>query len=191
MLDVLTLARYAVFTIFALSALAAVGSWLVRTRRISPFSQFGRSLRSATDPIVRPVERRLVRMGGNPVHAGWWLMVVIAAAGVIFLSVLGWALNTFHIAASAAERGPRATLALVVQLLYNVLFYALIVRVIASWLGFFRYSRWMRPVHVLTDWLIGPISRVVPPMGMFDVSPILALLVLWALKSLLLAGLGF
>lgn len=190
MLDVLTVARYTVFTMFAVSALAAVGSWLVRTRRISPFSALGRGLRSATDPIVRPVEKRLVRMGGNPVHAGWWLVVVVAVGGVIFLSLLGWALNTLHIVAWAAERGPRAALALVVEVAYNVLFYALIVRVIASWLGFFRYSRWMRPVYALSDWLIVPIRRVVPPVGMFDVSPLVALVVLWGLRYILLAGLA-
>jgi YggT family protein len=188
--DTLTVARYAVFTIFALAALAALGSWLVRTRRVSPFSSFGRGLRSATDPIVGPVERRLVRMGGNPVHAGWWLVVVIAVGGVIFLSLLGWALNTFHIVAWAAERGPRAILALVVELAYKVLFYALIVRVIASWLGVFRYSGWMRPVYALTDWLIVPIRRVVPPFGMFDLSPLVALVVLWGLRYILLAGLA-
>ena len=191
MLDVLTIARYAVFTLFAVSALAALGSWLVRTRRISPFSALGRTLRSATDPIVRPVETRLVRMGGNPVHAGWWLVVLVAAGGVIFISVLGWALNTFQVVAFAAQSGPRATLGLVVNLLYQVLFYALVVRVIASWLGFFRYSRWMRPVYALTDWLVVPIQRVVPPVGMFDISPLVALLVLWALRYLLLMALAF
>jgi len=191
MLDSLAVARYAVFGIFALSVLVAAGSWLVRTRKISPFSAFGRGLRSATDPIVRPVERRLVRMGGNPVNAGWWLVVLVAVGGVILLSVLGWALNTFHIVTWAAEQGPRATLALVVELTYKVLFYAVIARIIASWLGYFRYARWMRPVYVLTDWLIVPIQRVVPPVGMFDVSPLVALLVLWGLKSVLLAGLGF
>lgn len=189
MLDVLTVARYAVFTLFAVSALAALGSWLVRTRRISPFSQFGRSVRSATDPIVRPVEKRLVRMGGNPVHAGWWLVVVVAAGGVIFISLLGWALNTFHVVSWAAERGPGATLGLAVELGYNVFFYAVIIRIISSWLGLFRYNRWMRPVYALTDWLIEPIRRVVPPVGMFDLSPLVALVVLWGLKSILLAGL--
>ena len=189
-MDSLTVARYAVFGIFAVSVVVAAGSWLVRTRKISPFSALGRGLRAATDPIVRPVETRLVRMGGNPVHAGWWLVVVVAAGGVIFISVLGWALTTFPIVASAAQSGPRDTLALMVLLLYKVLFYALVIRVIASWLGFFRYSRWMRPVYALTEWLIRPISRVVPPMGMFDISPIVAMLVLWILKSMLLAGLG-
>ena len=188
--DVLTVARYAVFGIFALSAFAALGSWLVRTRRVSPFGRFGRGLRSTTDPIVRPVEARLVRMGGNPVHAGWWLVVLVAVGGVVFLSLLGWFLNTFHTVRWAAERGPRTMLALLITLAYNVLVFALIARVIASWFGAFRYSRWMRPAYLLTDWVVEPIRRFVPPLGPFDVSPLLAWLVLWALKTVLLTGLA-
>ena len=190
MLDVLTVARYAVFGLFALGALAALGSWAVRTRRISPFSALGRGLRSATDPIVGPVETRLVRMGGNPVHAGWWLVVLVAVGGVVFLSLLGWFLNTFQTARWAAERGPRTMLALLITLAYNVLIFALIARVIASWFGAFRYSRWMRPAYLLTDWVVEPIRRFVPPLGPFDVSPLLAWLVLWALKTVLLTGLA-
>src|SRR2546422_3803247 len=70
--------RYTVFGLVVLAALVALGSWLVRTRRVSPFGVFGRTLRSVTDPIMRPVERRLVRMGGNPGHAGGWLVVLTA-----------------------------------------------------------------------------------------------------------------
>ncbi len=189
MLDTLTIARYVVFGVFALSALAALGSWLVKSRRVSPFGRLGRGLRAVTDPVVRPVERRLVRMGGNPVHAAWWLIVVVAVAGVIFLSLLGWALQSYQTAAWATEQGPREVLALIVNLAYNVFFFALVVRIVASWLGWFRYARWMRPVNALTDWLIKPIRRFVPPFGMLDISPLVALLVLWGLKSLLLAGL--
>src|SRR5439155_3454 len=70
--------RYVVFAAFAASALVALASWLVRTRRISPFGALGRTLRSASDPLIRPVETRLVRAGGNPAHAGWWLVVAVA-----------------------------------------------------------------------------------------------------------------
>ncbi|HEV8303653.1 MAG TPA: YggT family protein [Gemmatimonadales bacterium] len=189
MLDTLTVARYTVFGVFALAVLAALGSWLVRTRRVSPFGPLGRGLRSATDWIVTPVERRLVRMGGNPVHAGGWLVVLVAVGGVIFLSLLGWLLRSYETAAWAAEHGPREVLALTVNLAYNVFFFAVIIRVLASWLGWFRYARWMRPVYALTDWLIEPIRRHVPPVGMFDISPLVALLVLWGLKVILLAGL--
>jgi YggT family protein len=55
---------------------------------------------------------------------------------------------------------------------------------VASWLGAFQYSRWMRPVYWLTDWLINPIRRLMPPTGMVDLSPLVALLVLWLVKTL-------
>ncbi len=74
-----------------------------------------------------------------------------------------------------------------IVLAYDVLFIALLARVIGSWLGMFRYSRWMRPAYALTDWLVGPISRVLPPMGMLDWSPLAAWLVLWLLRQFLLS----
>ena len=190
MLDTLTVTRYTVFGLFALSALVAFGSWLVRTRRISPFTAFGRSLRSITDAIVRPVERRLVRWGGNPVNAGWWLVIIVAAAGVVFISLMGWAVDAFPAAASQVAGGPADTLRLIVEIAYKIVFYAIIVRVVASWLGYFQYTKWLRPVYAITDWIILPMRRVIPPIGMIDLSPFAALIALWFLKWLLLKPLG-
>ncbi|MGH7521236.1 MAG: YggT family protein [Gemmatimonadales bacterium] len=178
--------RYVVLGLVALAALAALGSWLVRTRRVSPFGVLGRTLRSATDPIMRPVERRLVRMGGNPVHAGGWLIVVTAIAGIVLLSLIGWLLSTFATVQLAATSGPRYTFALIVELLYRILMYALIVRVISSWFGVFRYSKWIRPAYILTDWIVEPIRRIVPPLGAMDLSPIVAWLALMLLKRILI-----
>src|SRR5438552_3072960 len=88
--------RYLVFAAFAGSALVALASWLVRTRRISPFGTLGRALRTASDPLIRPVETRLVRAGGNPVHAGWWLVVAVAAAGVLLITLWNWLVDTAY-----------------------------------------------------------------------------------------------
>lgn len=179
--------RYIVVGVVALAALAALGAWLVRTRRISPFGPVGRTLRSVTDPIMRPIERRLVRMGGNPVHAGGWLIVITAVLGIVVISLAGWVVSTFQTAQHAARSGPRGTFRLIVELLYNVLFFALVVRVISSWFGMFRYSKWIRPAYILTDWLVEPIRRIVPPLGAMDLSPIVAWLVLMIGRSILLS----
>src|SRR2546430_13635784 len=85
--DLQVVLRYLVFAAFAASVLVALASWLVRTRRISPFGPLGRTLRAASDPLIRPIEARLVRAGGNPVHAGWWLAVAVAVAGVVFITL--------------------------------------------------------------------------------------------------------
>ena len=181
--------RYTVFGLAVLAAVVALGSWLVRTRRVSPFSILGRTLRSVTDPIVRPVERRLVRMGGNPTHAGGWLVVITAVAGIVLLSLAGWLVATFQTARAAASGGPRGTFILIIDLAYRILFAALIVRVIAAWFGMFRYSRWVRPAYILTDWIVGPISRVVPPLGAVDLSPLVAMFALSILRQILLSTL--
>jgi YggT family protein len=186
MLDLRALARYAVFAAFIVSALVAGAGWVVRTRRVSPFGALGRALRAVSDPLIRPVEARVVRLGGNPVNAGWWLVVVVAIAGVVLLSLLDWVVRTSYRIAAAVTGGPQATLAFVILTLYDVLFAAVVLRVIASWFGFFRYARWMRPVYLLTDWLLEPIRRLLPPMGAIDWSPLVALLALWVMKQLLL-----
>jgi len=66
---------------------------------------------------------------------------------------------TLQTANAAASRGPSATAGLIIDLFYKILFAALLVRVIAGWFGMFRYSRWIRPAYILTDWIVGPIRR--------------------------------
>src|SRR5881409_4317418 len=104
--EIRELIRYAVFGVFALSVVVASASWLVRTRRVSPFGALGRTLRGMSDPLIRPVEARLVRSGGNPVNAGWWLVVGVAVAGVLFLSLFGWLLGAAQQTAWAIRGGP-------------------------------------------------------------------------------------
>lgn len=174
--------RYAVFAAFALAVLVAVASWLVRTRRVSPFSALGKTMRQTTDSLVRPIERRVVRSGGNPIQAGWWLVIGVAILGVLVVSLAQWLVGAWSSLQGAAHGGARNLVALGVAMAFDVLYFAIFVRVIASWLGAFRYARWMRPVYWLTDWIIEPIRRLMPPTGMVDLSPLVALLVLWLLK---------
>jgi YggT family protein len=181
-ITLLVLIRYAVFAVFVVAVLVATGSWLVRTRRVSPFGPLGRGLRQVTDPLLRPVEGRVVRAGGSPAHAGWWLMIGVAILGVLVVSLAQWLVNAWVSITGAASAGPRVVIALVVEIAFDLLFLAVFLRAIASWLGAFRYSPWMRPVYWLTDWIVEPIRRLLPPTGAFDFSPVVALVVLYVLK---------
>jgi len=180
-------ARWFVFTIFCAAVVVSAAAWVVRTRRISPFSALSRGLRSLSDPVLRPIERRVVRSGGDPTHAGWWLVIGVAVLGVLLLSLLDWVVGLALQIAGAAGGGPRALLRLGVVVAYNIVFIALLLRVFGSWFGAFRFSRWMRPAYALTDWLVEPLRRVLPPMGQFDLSPLAAWFVLWVIERLLLS----
>ena len=74
-----------------------------------------------------------------------------------------------------------------IPLAYGILVAALMLRVIGSWFGFFRYARWMRPAYALTDWLVEPIRRLLPALGSLDWSPLAAWLVLYVLERMLIS----
>lgn len=184
MITALTLLRGAVFLAFIVATLAATASWLVRTRRVSPFGALGKALRRGSDPLLRPIEPRVIRLGGNPVNAGWWLVLFVAVAGILLLTTAQWALGALGRTLAVVESGPRGVLWLAVSVAYTVLVAALILRVAGTWFGAGRYTRWMRPAYALTDWLVEPLRRVVPPLGMIDITPIVAWLVLMVAKRI-------
>src|SRR3989454_4458562 len=153
------------FAAFAASVLVALASGRVRPGRVSPFGALGRALRTASDPLIRPVETRLVRAGGNPVHAGWWLVVAVAAAGVLLMTLWNWLVDTAYAVTAAFAAGPRAAIAPPGRVAYRIIVAALVVRGLAGWFGDFRYARGVRPAYGLTDWLLGAVRRVLPPAG--------------------------
>jgi YggT family protein len=61
---------------------------------------------------------------------------------------------------------------------------ALILRVIASWLRLSEFKWWLRWAVVITDPILRPLRRVVPPLGMFDITPIVAYFAIWILQAL-------
>ncbi len=179
---VLELVRYVVFGVFALSALVALGSWAVRTRRINPFSSLGQTTRKLTDPVLEPIEHWVLKRGGNPQNAGWWLLGISVAGGIVLVTLTQWLAFQMVSIAAAAASGPRGLLRLAVYSAGQLVTFALVARVIGSWFGVGRYNRWMRPAYKLTDWIVEPLRKIVPRMGMIDITPLVA----WFLIQFLL-----
>jgi len=178
--------RYAVVALVALAIVVATLSWLVRQQIVSPFGGLGRFCRAVSDPFIKPIERRLVRGGGNPVNAGWWLVLVTAVMGLVVLALSRWLAGLARYVYWAAHGGTRGVYVLIVVWGYYLLVGALIVRIVASWFGMFQYNRWIRPAYLLTDWLVRPLRRILPPFSGWDWSPLAAWLVLWVAKLALL-----
>ena len=76
-------------------------------------------------------------------------------------------------------------LAELVIFLLNILTIAIIGRALVSW--FDPGGRWpiSRVLHDVTEPIIAPIRQVVPSLGMFDLSPIVALVLLQVLRNFL------
>jgi YggT family protein len=182
---VMEILRYAVFGAVALSGLAALGSWAVRSRKIGPFSKSAQLIRRTTDPVLQPIERMLHERGGNPQNAEWWLAGGALLGGTVLLSFASWAADRVALIGAAMQRGPFAMVRLSLYFATQLVTLAIFARVIGSWLGVGRYNKFMKPAYVLTDWLIEPIRKILPPVGMFDFSPLVALIIMWIIGGLI------
>jgi YggT family protein len=179
--------RVVVIIALAYASAVALTHWAVRSRRITPFGAWPRLMRRASDPVLLPLERRIVRSGGSPQDAPLWLVGIVIVGGLLLLSLVQWLAGFAVSLAILAQSGPRAWGRFLVSGLFTVVMVALFVRVISSWFGISPYRSWMRPVMLLTDWIINPIRRILPPFGMIDFSPVVAWLVLSLVRGFLLS----
>ena len=180
--------RVVIFVIAAVALVVFTVDWLVRTRRVSPFGAVARFFRRVVDPLIVPVERRVVRAGGLPASAPWWALVVIVLGGLVLLALLEFIRGQLAFAAATGSVGARGVIAVIITWTFGILQLALIVRVISSWVRISEYSRWIRWTIPLTEWLLRPLRRLIPPIGgMIDLSPLIAFFVLVIAKSLLLS----
>jgi YggT family protein len=143
-------------------------------------------VRKASDPVLLRLERRIIAAGGSPQNAPLWLVGVAIAGGLVLLSLTHWLIGIAAGLTMAAQGGPRVWIRLLVSAIFTILMAALLIRVIASWFGIGPYRPWMRPIVALTSWLIDPIRRILPAVGMFDFSPMVAWLVLYVLRGFVL-----
>lgn len=177
--------RSLIVTALAGGAIVAATHWAVRSRRLNAFGGWPRLVRRTSDPLLQPVERRIVRMGGNPQDAPFWLLALIVAGGLIVIGLFRWLAGMVSAVAAIGAGGPGAWAAALLHFAFSAVKIALIVRIIASWIGISPYARWMRPVMWLTSWIINPLRRVVPTLGPIDITPIVAWLLLVVLEGAL------
>ncbi|HWH03100.1 MAG TPA: YggT family protein [Gemmatimonadales bacterium] len=185
MYALVTVVRDIVTGAFVLSALAATSNWLVRTQKISPFSSLGRFLKKSSDPVLAPVETRVVRFGGLPSHAGWWLVVVTAVAGILLVGAAKALVNVLYDLRFAAEGGVFGIASYLLGGVIDLLILALFVRFFGSLLGAFQFNRWTRWAYWLTDWMINPIAKVLPTYANIDWSPLAAFVLLLIVRAIL------
>ena len=178
-----TAVRALVVLALAYASIVALTHWAVRSGRIEPFGAWARFVRRLSDPVLQPLERRVIRSGGNPQNAPYWLLGIVIGLGLVLLSVTLWLIELIVRITYMARSGPELWIQTLVSFLFTVLMTAILVRVIGSWVGIGPYRKWMRPFYLLTDWLIEPIRRLLPPFGMVDFSPMVAWLVLYVVRG--------
>lgn len=161
---------------------------------LNPFGWLSRTIRRLTDPFIMPVRRALIGFGVDPKYAPLVTILITILLGWFWLQLVASIANT--IAGVVVSVGRGAVVPILGYVLYGLLsLYSLLIfiRIIFSWVMMSYSNRVMRFIVNATEPLLGPLRRMVPPVGAFDISPIVAFLIVWlfqaAIRGTLLSGL--
>jgi YggT family protein len=133
-----------------------------------------------TSPVVVPIRRIVPPIGKLDTATVLVAFIIQYLTIVILLMIIG----------SSAGFVPIALTALVnlVLLSLRLFTFAIIVRVILSWIAPAGYNPALAIIHTLTERILQPFRRVVPPLGGLDLSPLFAIIALMAV-TIIVAGL--
>ncbi len=77
----------------------------------------------------------------------------------------------------------------IVSLLLNLLWLAIFARAIISWFPVDRDGPIVKALDAVTEPVLEPLRRVVPRVGLFDITPMVALLLIFVIRQLLISSL--
>ena len=151
------------------------------------------TIRRLTDPLIVPVRGALRGFGVDPKYAPLVTILIAILLGWILLQATGNILGTLDGVISAIRQGSVGRI--IGHLLFGFLsLYMLLIfmRIVFSWVMLSYSNRVMRFLFRTTEPLLGPLRRTIPPVGMFDVSPFVAFIIIWlfqaAIRGTLLSG---
>jgi YggT family protein len=149
----------------------------------NPFGWTAVTIRRLTDPIISPVRRALVRFGVDPKYAPLVTILAVILLGWFALQLLSTV--TMMIGGVLRSLASHAVAPLIGYLLHGLLSLynlAIFLRIIFSWFGVSYSNRRMRFLVNITEPLLGPLRRLIPLVGGFDISPIVALVIIQILQ---------
>jgi len=154
------------FDLYLMVAILRVWLQLVRADFYNPVSQF---VVKATNPILVPLRRVIPGLGGID-WAGVFLVLLVAFAKISAIQLLfGQGYPVLEIVISAAITS--------VKEVFSILFWVTIIRAILSWISQ-GYNPIEALLHQLTEPLLAPIRRFIPPIGGLDLSLLVFLIAL-------------
>lgn len=154
------------FDLYLMIILVRVWLQVARADFYNPFSQM---VVKATQPVVGPLRRTIPSLGG------WDLATIVFAFIVACLKITSLSLvlespiNLQVVLISG--------LLILIKAVFKIIFWVLILRAIMSWV-----SKGQNPIEAvmiqLSEPLLAPVRRVIPPIGGLDLSMIVVLIAL-------------
>jgi len=142
----------------------------------NPISQF---LVSITNPALIPL-RKIIPSIGNIDSAIWILIIILQGVRIYSLARLNGLelpLSTLLIASTLQ----------VISTMLNILIYAILIRAILSWFQspYQQENPLAAIVYSITEPLLRPARKILPPVNMIDLSAFFVILILYCLQIII------
>lgn len=171
-------AVFLVQTLFGLYILVVMVRFLLQMTRADFYNPISQFVVKVTAPPLRPLRRIIPGFGGMDLASLVFAWVLKTVELMLILLLLG--ADTSLIAAflwAVPE---------LVNLLINIFLIAILIQVVLSWVNPGGYNPAASLLYHLTEPLLGPARRLLPPFGGLDLSPMLVMIGLYLLKLLLI-----
>ena len=157
---------YLVYVVFGLYLLAMLLRFLLQLARADFYNPISQTLVKLTNPLVIPL-RRIV-----PGYAG------IDLSSLLLSIVLQMLMVALLVILKTGSLPPPLSLLLVGVLgvagyLVQIYFFAILAMIILSWIAPGGNSPVLHLLYQLTEPVMAPFRKIIPPMGGLDLSPIL------------------
>ena len=170
-------AAFLIQTLFGLYILAVLLRFLFQLLRAhfrNPISQF---IVTVTNPVLRHFRRFIPGYAGIDI-ASLVLMLALQMLELLLISLL------YGTPVSPAGLFVLAIGKLLEMTIY-VLMFAVFARILISWINPQLHNHMTSLLASLTDFMMRPARRLIPPVGMLDLSPIIVFLMLGLLLRLI------
>jgi YggT family protein len=161
--DILVYLIQTLLSLFLLAMLLRFLLQLVRADFYNPISQF---LVKVTNPLVLPLRKVIPGYAGLDLASLLLsvLLQLLAIAAILLLSGIG--IPSIPLLLIWSVLG-------VISLLVNIYFFALLAMIILSWVAPGGNNPAIYLLHQITEPVMAPLRKLLPPMGGLDFSPIL------------------
>jgi YggT family protein len=155
----------------------------------NPFGKIGRfafKVRKATEKWVYPAARFFAMYGINTKYAPLLTLFIALVLAYFFTQVVGGLFFVIDgLTAGVATGNPKMIIGFILYGLLSVLILFIFIRFISFWFVFSNKT-FFAFVRRVTDPILLPFQRWIPPIGMFDISAMIVLLLIGFLQSIVL-----
>lgn len=174
---------FLVSTLFGLYILAIMLRLILQMVRADFYNPVSRFIVKITNPPLKPLRRFIPGFAGIDMASVLVMMVLQMLQFFIITllrnfpspDILGLALYAF------VE---------LISLSFYVFLFSIFILALLSWINPGQYNPINNLLHQITEPVLRPVRRLLPPMSGMDLSPMLAMMGLWLMKLLLLDPLG-